>query len=42
MWNRWSKEYLRGLKERHNRERPFALSVGELIIIQSEERDWGK
>ena len=45
MWNRWSKEYPRGLRERHNlnhADRPFTLSVGEVVIIQSKEQNRGK
>lgn len=45
MWNRWTKEYLRGLRERHNlkhSQKPCALDVGDVVIIQSEERNRGK
>ena len=45
MWNRWTKEYLRGLRERHNLKhsrKPCALNVGDVVIIQSDERNRGK
>ena len=45
MWNRWTKEYLRGLRERHNLKhsrKPCPLGVGDVVVIQSEERNRGK
>jgi hypothetical protein len=45
MWNRWTKEYLRALRERHNLKhdtKPFSLAVGDVVIIYSEERNRGK
>ena len=45
MWKRWTKEYLRGLRERHNLERDgklITLAVGNVIIIHSEDRSRGK
>ena len=45
MWNRWTKEYLRGLHEQHNLKhsrKPCALNVGDVVIIQSNERNRGK
>ncbi|XP_015766536.1 PREDICTED: uncharacterized protein LOC107345348 [Acropora digitifera] len=45
MWKRWTKEYLRGLRERHNLKRDgklITLAVGNVIIIHSEDRSRGK
>ena len=45
MWNRWTKEYLRGLRERHNLkhdEKGSTLTVGDVVIVQSEDRNRGK
>ena len=45
MWKRWTKEYLRGLRERHNLKRDgklVTLAVGNFIIIHSEDRSRGK
>ena len=39
MWSRWSKEYMRSLRERHSRsggEQTPRPSVGEVVIIQNE------
>jgi len=39
MWSRWSKEYVRSLRERHSRsggEQTPRPSVGEVVIIQNE------
>ena len=44
-WSRWTKEYLRALRERHNLKHvaePFSLAVGDVAIIASEERNRGK
>ena len=45
MWRRWSTEYLRGLRERHNQNRKktsFTVKKGDVVIIQSDERSRGK
>ena len=45
MWNRWTREYLTGLRERHNlkhNRKPYTLAVWDVVIIQSEERNLGK
>ena len=45
IWRRWSNEYLRGLRERHNQKHKntsFTVAIGDVVIIQSEERNRGK
>ena len=45
MWWRWSTEYLRGLRERHNqnhKKTSFTVKKGDVVIIQSDERSRGK
>ena len=44
MWKRWAREYLRGLRERHNLQggNPLTLAVGDVVIIKSDERNRGK
>lgn len=45
MWKRWSGEYLRGLRERHNLNhpgKPFALAVGDVVIVKFEDKNRGK
>ena len=45
MWKRWSSEYVRGLRERHNRKHKkstFTVKKGDVVIIQSDERSRGK
>ncbi len=45
MWRRWSNEYLRGLRERHNQKHKkssFTVAKGDVVIIQSDERNRGK
>jgi hypothetical protein len=45
MWKRWSKEYLRGLRERHNlthKVKQSKLSVGDVVIIKSDDKNRGK
>ena len=44
VWRRWSTEYLRGLRERHNmkhNQRQLSLSKGDVVIIKGEERNRG-
>lgn len=45
LWNRWSSEYLKGLRDRHNlqhRKRDSLLEVGNVAIIKAEDRNKGK
>ena len=42
MWRRWTTEYLRALRERHtvkHNTKPNSLSVGDVVIIKSDERN---
>ena len=42
MWSRWTKEYVRSLRERHSRsggKQTSHPSVGEVVIIQDESRN---
>ena len=45
MWTRWTREYLRSLRERHASKRKdgfIAPHVGDVVIIKSEDRNRGK
>ena len=45
MWKRWTKEYLRGLREGHNLKhdgKGITLAVGDVVMIYSEDRSRGK
>lgn len=45
MWRRWSKEYLRSLRERHRAQTGTgggAPAIGDVVIIKSEEKNRGK
>ena len=45
MWKRWSTEYLRALREKHNLKhhgKQSTLLAGEVVIIASDERNRGK
>ena len=45
IWRRWSNEYLRSVRERHNlkhKNTSFTVEIGDVVIIQSEERNRGK
>jgi hypothetical protein len=45
LWSRWSSEYLRGLRERHNLKHPkkeHTLKQGDVVIIKGEERNRNK
>ena len=45
LWSRWTREYLRSLRERHNlshAERNSPPAVGDVIIIQPEDRNRAK
>ena len=42
MWKRWTNEYLRGLRERHNlkhRRSSGTVEKGEVVIIKGDEKD---
>ena len=44
-WSRWTTEYIRSLRERHNlkhKTQESTLKVGDVVSIQSEERNRGK
>ena len=45
LWKRWSSEYLRGLRERHNLKhhgKSTSLKIGDVVIIKSEDKNRGK
>ena len=45
IWKRWSDEYLRGLRERHNmthKGKDNTLSTGDVVIIKGEDRNRAK
>ena len=45
VWSRWSTEYLRGLRERHNQNHKntsFAVEKVDVVIIRTDERNRGK
>ena len=45
IWSRWTKEYLRSLRERHRAQRGAggdALSVGDVVIVKTEDKSRGK
>jgi hypothetical protein len=44
VWKRWTNEYVRGLRERHlmKKGKPITLSVGDVVIIKSDERNRGE
>ena len=45
VWQRWTGEYLRGLRERHRLKQngqPVVLQVGEVVLIKSDQKDRGK
>ena len=45
LWSRWTTEYIRSLRERHNlkhKTKVLTLKVGDVVLIQSEERNRGK
>ena len=45
LWSRWTTEYIRSLRERHNlkhKTKELTLKVGDVVLIQSEERNRGK
>ncbi|XP_028407828.1 uncharacterized protein LOC114530405 [Dendronephthya gigantea] len=45
LWSRWTNEYVRSLRERHNlknKSKRLSLKVGDVVIIQSNQRNRGK
>ena len=45
VWSRWTKEYINGLRERHNLAHKGVeaeVKVGDVVLIQSDERNRGK
>lgn len=45
VWKRWSSEYVRSLRERHNLKhpgKPCTLAVGDVVILKSEDKNRGK
>lgn len=45
VWQRWTGEYLRGLRERHRLKhngKQVVLQVGEVVLIKSDQKDCGK
>ena len=45
LWERWTTEYLRSLRERHNQSKgtkTVKLNTGDVVIIKSEEKNRGK
>ena len=44
-WTRWTQEYIRGLRERHNLKhngKHSEIKIGEVVIIKSDEKNRGK
>jgi hypothetical protein len=45
VWSRWTKEYVNGLRERHNlnnKGKEASVKVGDMVLIQNDERNRGK
>ena len=44
VWKRWTNEYVQGLRERHImlKGKTLSLSVGDVVIIKSDERNRGE
>ena len=45
VWNRWNKEHLRSLRERHNmknNQRHMEIAIGDVILIKGDDNHWGK
>ena len=45
LWSRWTREYLRALRERHvmkNNKSEVKLKAGDVVLIKGEERNRGK
>ena len=44
-WNRWNKEYLRSLRERHdmkNNQRYMEIAMGDVVLIKGDDKHRGK
>ena len=44
-WNRWNKEYLRSLRERHNmknNQKHMEIAIGDVVLIKGDDKQWGK
>ena len=40
-WNRWNKEYVRSLRERHNmknNQRHMEIAIGDLVLINEDDK----
>ena len=45
LWSRWTTEYVRGLRERHNlkhNSKKLVLKIGDVVLIQGDQRNRGK
>ena len=45
MWTRWTEEFIRSLRERHNlnhKKGKLLIKTGDVVLIQSDERNRGK
>ncbi len=45
LWSRWTAEYVKSLRERHNlkhQKKRLSLKVGDVVLIQNEQRNRGK
>ena len=45
LWSRWTDEYLRSLRERHNlnhKTKQLNLKIGDVVLIKGDERNRGK
>ena len=44
VWRRWTKEYVRGLREIHIQYhgKPLSLAVGDVVVIKSDEQKRGE
>ena len=45
MWKRWSSEYLKALRERHNMKhggKDSTLQIGEVVVIKGEDKNRGR
>ena len=44
LWKRWKHEYLVALREKHNlknKDKPFKINVGDVVLIKGEEKNRG-
>ena len=45
LWRRWSREYVKALRQRHNiiqQTKEMNIKAGEVVLVKSEERNRGK